>query len=154
LPAPRARLGPLSHARARPLHVRLLHPPRWRNHGGQWSAGGHGDPQGSRRRGPALKADVVVIGGGHNALVAAARVAKGGLSPLVLERRDVLGGAALTEEIGRGFKVSTLAHTAGPLRHSLVKELGLSLQLIAPEPRLFASMPDGRALLLWGDARK
>ena len=101
-----------------------------------------------------VKADVVVIGGGHNGLVTAALLAKGGVSTLVLERRDDVGGAAITEELHPGFRISTLAHTAGPLRASLVKELGLSLELIKPEPRVFAPLPDGRGLLLWGDTRK
>src|SRR5262249_13207939 len=119
--------------------------------------GCHGDPQGSRQREPpvtAAKADALVIGGGHNGLVAAALLAKGGVSTLVLERRDDVGGAAITEELCPGFRVSTLAHTAGPLPASVVKDLGLSLELIKPEPRLFAPLRDGRGLVLWGDARK
>ena len=70
--------------------------------------------------GRAVKADVVVIGGGPNGLAAAALLAKGGLKPIVLERREVVGGAAVTEEFHPGFRASTVAHTAGPLRAKLV----------------------------------
>jgi phytoene dehydrogenase-like protein len=100
---------------------------------------------------------VVVIGGGHNGLVAAGLLAKAGLKPLVLERREVVGGAAVTEEFHPGFRVSSVAHTAGPLRASVVEELGLAsrgLQLIEPEPRLFAPLPDGRSVRLWGNPER
>ena len=73
-----------------------------------------------------MKADVVVIGGGVNGLTTAALLAKAGLKPLVLERRARVGGAAVTEEFHPGFKASTVAHTAGPFRASLVEELGLA----------------------------
>jgi phytoene dehydrogenase-like protein len=98
--------------------------------------------------------DVIVVGGGHNGLVAAALLAKGGLKPLVLERRDVLGGATVTEEIHPGYKVSTVAHLTGPLRPSVLAALGLQkrgLTTIPVEPRVFAPLPDGRGLSLWGD---
>ena len=99
---------------------------------------------------------VAVIGGGHNGLVAAALMAKAGLKPLVLERRDVVGGAAVTEEFHPGFRVSAVAHTAA-LRASVAEELGLAgrgLQLIHPEPRLFAPLPDGRSVRLWGNPER
>ena len=99
---------------------------------------------------------VVVIGGGHNGLVAAGLLAKAGLKPLVLERRDVVGGAAVTEEFHPGYRVSSVAHTAG-LRPSVVEELGLAsrgLHLIEPEPRLFAPLPDGRSVRLWGNPER
>jgi phytoene dehydrogenase-like protein len=101
--------------------------------------------------------DVVIIGAGHNGLVTAALLAKGGLKPLVLERRDVVGGAAVTEEFHPGFRASTVAHLAGPLRGSVAEELGLAargLQLVEPEPRVFAPLPDGRSVRLWGDPER
>jgi phytoene dehydrogenase-like protein len=69
--------------------------------------------------------DVIIIGAGHNGLVAAAYLAKAGLKTLVLERRAMVGGAAVTEEIHPGFRCSTLAHTAAPIFGSIVKELDL-----------------------------
>ncbi len=101
--------------------------------------------------------DAVVIGGGHNALVTAAYLAKGGLKTLVLERRDRLGGAADTVELAPGIRVPALAHTVGRLRPSIQRDLKLKahgLSLMAPEVRAFAPSPDGSAVTLWGDAAR
>jgi phytoene dehydrogenase-like protein len=98
--------------------------------------------------------DAIVVGAGHNALVTAAYLAKGGLRTLVLERRDRVGGAADTSELGKGIRVPTLAHTVGRLRPSIQKELGLSrhgLSLVASDVRVFAPSPDGSAITLWSD---
>src|SRR2546429_3241235 len=65
---------------------------------------------------------VVLIGGGHNALIAAFYLAKGGFKPLVLERRETVGGGAVTEEFYPGFRASALAHTVGPLRADIRSE--------------------------------
>jgi len=99
--------------------------------------------------------DVIVIGGGHNGLVAAAYLARTGMRTIVLERRDDLGGAALTSEIAPGYRAPTLAHTVGRLRPSVVRDLRLAdrtLQFIEPEARAFVPLPDGRGLTLWADA--
>ena len=102
-----------------------------------------------------MKPDVVVIGAGHNGLIAAAYLAKGGRKTLVLERRERVGGASVTEELHPGFRVSSLAHTAGPLRAQVVRELGVNgFETIEPEPRVFAPLPDGRGLCLYGDAER
>ena len=98
--------------------------------------------------------DVVLIGGGHNALIAAYYLAKGGFKPVVLERRDVVGGGAVTEEFYPDFRASTLAHTLGPLRADIAREMELErfgLQIFRPNPRVFAPTPDGRALLFYDD---
>lgn len=95
--------------------------------------------------------DIVIIGGGHNALVAAFYLARKGYKPLVLERRPIVGGAAVTEEFHPGFCCSTLAHAAGPLLPEIVAGMQLArhgLQITEPAVRLFAPSPDGRALLL------
>jgi phytoene dehydrogenase-like protein len=100
---------------------------------------------------------VVLIGGGHNALVAAFYLAKGGFKPVVLERRSTVGGGAVTEEFYPGFKASTLSHTLGPLRADIAREMQLeklNLQIFRPDPRVFAPAPDGRGLLFYNDAAK
>jgi len=100
---------------------------------------------------------VVLIGGGHNALIAAFYLAKGGFKPLVLERREVTGGGAATEEFHPGFRVSALAHTLGPLRADVARDMRLqkyNLQIFRPDPRVFAPAPDERGLLFYSDAGK
>jgi phytoene dehydrogenase-like protein len=98
--------------------------------------------------------DIVIVGGGHNGLVAATYLAKAGFKPLVLESRSVVGGAAATEEIHPGFRCPTLAHSAGPLMPSIVAELGLEqhgLQRINPPTWVFAPTPEGGAVSLYED---
>ena len=99
--------------------------------------------------------DIVIIGGGHNGLVAAFYLAKAGFKPLVIERREQVGGAAITDEFHPGFRCSTLAHTAGPIRPEIVRDLQLEkhgLRLITPLVGVTALSPDGRALSLYQDA--
>jgi phytoene dehydrogenase-like protein len=101
--------------------------------------------------------DAIVIGGGHNALVTAAYLARGGLRTLVLERRERVGGAADTAELGRGLRVPALAHTVGRLRPSVQRDLDLKrhgLSLMAPDVRAFAPSPDGSAVVLWDDVAR
>jgi phytoene dehydrogenase-like protein len=101
--------------------------------------------------------DAVVVGGGHNALVAAAYLGRAGLRTVVLERRTRVGGAAETSELSRGVRVPTLAHTVGRMRASVVRELSLSrhgLSLVAPDVRVFAPQPDGTAVTLWSDPKR
>jgi phytoene dehydrogenase-like protein len=100
--------------------------------------------------------EIVIVGGGHNALVAAFYLARKGLKPLVLERREVVGGAAVTEEIHPGFRCSTLAHAGGPPHPAIVRDMQLAkfgLQWLRSPVRIFAPSPDGRALVLSGDPK-
>jgi phytoene dehydrogenase-like protein len=100
---------------------------------------------------------VVLIGGGHNALITAFYLAKGGFKPLVLERREMVGGGAITEEFHPGFRASTLAHTLGPLRADVARDLQLEkfeYEVVHPDPRVFAPSPDGKALFFYNDAAK
>lgn len=109
---------------------------------------------GANPRAMANRRDAVIVGGGHNGLVAAAYMAKAGLRPLVLERREVVGGAAVTGEVHPGFRVSTLAHSAGPFQERIARDLELlrhGLEVLRPAVRLFAPAVDGPALRLYED---
>ncbi|CAN6680334.1 unnamed protein product [Malus baccata var. baccata] len=97
------------------------------------------------------KWDALVIGGGHNGLTAAAYLARSGLSVAVLERRHVLGGAAVTEELVPGFKFSRCSYLQSLLRPSIIKELELprhGLKLLKGSHSSFTPCLDGRYLLL------
>src|SRR6202020_2801618 len=101
--------------------------------------------------------DIVIIGGGHNGLVTAFYLAKGGFKPLILEGRNQVGGAAITDEFHPGFHCSTLAHSAGPIRPDIVRDMQLEKQgvrFITPETCVTALSPDGRALSLYQDTNK
>ncbi|KAF9620525.1 hypothetical protein IFM89_013146 [Coptis chinensis] len=101
------------------------------------------------------KWDAIVIGGGHNGLTAAAYLAKSGLSVTVLEKRHVIGGAAVTEEIIPAFKFSRCSYLQSLLRPSIIKELELGrhgLKLLKRNPSSFTPCIDGRYLLLGPDA--
>ena len=100
---------------------------------------------------------VALIGGGHNALVTAFYLAKGGFKPLILERREMIGGGAVTEEFHPGFRASTLSHTVGPIRADIARDLEfhkLDCEILRPDPRVFAPMPDGQSLLFYNDHAK
>jgi phytoene dehydrogenase-like protein len=103
------------------------------------------------------KRDIVIVGGGHNGLITAFYLARAGFKPLVLERNAQVGGAAVTDEFHPGFRCSTLAHTAGPIRPEIVRDMQLEkhgLRLISPEVCVTALAPDGRALTLYQDANE
>ncbi len=98
--------------------------------------------------------DAIVVGAGHNGLVAAAYLARAGVRTLVLDRRERVGGIADTAEIVPGFRSPAVAHTVGRLKPSVVRELGLrehGLSLLGPEVRAFAPQPDGSSIALYGD---
>jgi phytoene dehydrogenase-like protein len=97
--------------------------------------------------------DVIVIGGGHNGLIAATFLARAGLKTIVLERTDAAGGCARTTEIAPGFRCPTLAHVAH-IDAAIVRALALErhgLQIIQPDADVCAPTMDGRALTLWRD---
>src|SRR5688500_2374153 len=101
--------------------------------------------------------DIIIVGAGHNGLVAAAYLAKAGLKPLVLERRDTVGGIAVTEEIHPGFRCPTVAHTAAPLTGKIAQELGLEkhgLSWLSPAVRVFAPDRAGGSFAIFEDAAK
>jgi phytoene dehydrogenase-like protein len=100
---------------------------------------------------------VAIIGGGHNGLITAFYLARGGFKPLVLERREIVGGGAVTEEFHTGFRASTLSHTVGPLRADIARDLQLErfgCQMLRPDPRVFAPRPDGESLQFYEETAK
>ncbi len=98
--------------------------------------------------------DALIIGAGHNGLVAAAYLARAGWKVCVLERRPVVGGACVTEEVWAGYKVSTAAYVCSLLLPEVVRELELpryGFRLLLRNPSSFTPFPDGRYLLLGPD---
>jgi phytoene dehydrogenase-like protein len=98
--------------------------------------------------------DAVVIGGGHNGLVCAAYLARAGRRVLVLERREILGGCAATEQIWPGYRVSTGAYLVSLMQPRIVRELDLErhgYQVDAKDPAFFSAFPDRRYLFMWQD---
>src|SRR5579863_1516924 len=103
------------------------------------------------------KYDTIIIGGGHNGLVTAAYLARAGRKVLVLERRDLLGGCAVTEEIWPGYRVSTGAYLTSLMQERIVRELELErhgYQVDAKDPAFFSAFPDGRHFFMWQDRAK
>src|SRR3954454_12934432 len=101
--------------------------------------------------------DVAVIGAGHNGLVAAAYLAGAGLDVEVLERRDIVGGACVTEELWPGVWGSPGAYTGSLLRREIIEELELTrhgLDVEVHEPYLFAPFPDGRKVVTWSSRER
>src|SRR5258708_13618373 len=100
--------------------------------------------------------EIVIIGSGHNGLVTASYLARAGFKAVMIERRNQVGGAAITEEFYTGFRSSVLAHSAA-LRPDIVRDMQLEkhgLKLITPEVAVTALSPDGRALVLHRDAER
>ena len=101
--------------------------------------------------------DAVLVGAGHNGLVCAAYLARAGLSVLVLERREIVGGAAVTEELFPGFRFDSCAHRLGNLDRRVVRDLGLGghgLEVRRPDLAVLAPLPGGDHLAIWRDPDK
>jgi phytoene dehydrogenase-like protein len=100
--------------------------------------------------------DAIIVGGGHNGLVCGAYLAKAGLDVLVLERRHLVGGAVVTEELWPGYKVSVASYVMALLQPRVILDLELAkfgFEVIKPPP-MFQPFPDGRCLIFWDDLTK
>ncbi|HEY3022218.1 MAG TPA: NAD(P)/FAD-dependent oxidoreductase, partial [Actinomycetota bacterium] len=105
----------------------------------------------------AFERDVVLIGGGHNGLACAAYLARAGLDVLLLEGRDVVGGAAVTEEPWPGYRISSASYVVSLMPPRIVEELdlerhGYRVSIISPD--YFVPFPDGTSLTLWGEVSR
>jgi phytoene dehydrogenase-like protein len=101
--------------------------------------------------------DAIVVGAGHNGLVTAGYLARAGWSVLVLERREVVGGACVTEEVFPGYRISTAAYLVSLMQERVVRDLELrryGYDVLPKDPAYFAPYVDGRALFLYADQRR
>src|SRR5262245_44107398 len=98
---------------------------------------------------PSAETDAIIIGGGHNGLVCAAYLAEAGLRVTVLERRHVVGGAAVTEEFFPGFRNSVASYTVSLLNPKIIHDLALKahgLRIVEREIANFLPLPDDQFL--------
>ncbi|MGH3190697.1 MAG: phytoene desaturase family protein [Streptosporangiaceae bacterium] len=103
----------------------------------------------------ATRWDVIVVGAGHNGLTAGALLARAGLATLVVERRDVIGGCCVTEEIAPGCRASTTSYIASMLRPEVIGKLDLrrhGLRMVPCEPALQVALDGGEVLAAWNDS--
>jgi phytoene dehydrogenase-like protein len=101
--------------------------------------------------------DAIVVGAGHNGLVTASYLARAGYRVLVLERRHVVGGACVTEEVFPGYRVSTAAYLVSLLQERVVKDLELrrfGYEVLPKDPAYFAPYLDGRHMFMYADQRR
>ena len=99
----------------------------------------------------------MIVGGGHNGLTAAAYLARAGLSTLVLERRDIVGGCCVTEEIAPHCRVSTTSYIASMLRPEVISDLRLAeygLRMVPCDPAIQVPFPDGHVVPWWADRER
>jgi len=100
------------------------------------------------------KYDAIIIGAGHNGLVTAAYLARAGKKVLMLERRELIGGCVVTEELWPGFKVSTASYVNSLFRPEIIRDLELKrhgFQMLPRSPSSFTPLPDGRYLMMGPD---
>src|ERR1043165_586681 len=101
--------------------------------------------------------DAIIIGAGHNGLVTACYLGRARKRVLVLERRPLVGGACVTEEVWPGFKVSTAAYVNSLFRKEIIRDLQLAqhgFEVLERNPSSFSPFPDGRYLLLRSEERR
>jgi phytoene dehydrogenase-like protein len=106
---------------------------------------------------PSKPYGAIVVGAGHNGLTAAAYLARAGLTTLVLERREIVGGCCVTEEIAPGCRVSTTSYIASMLRPEVIQDLKLAdygLRMIPCDPAIQVPFPDGQVVPWWVDRER
>ena len=103
---------------------------------------------------PRLTYDAIVVGAGHNGLTTAAYLARAGFSTLVLERREIVGGCCVTEQIAPGCRASTTSYVASMLRPEVIHDLRLNefgLRMVPCDPAIQVAFPDGRVVPWWAN---
>src|SRR5581483_2676233 len=98
--------------------------------------------------------NAIIVGAGHNGLVTATYLARAGLDVLVLERRHLVGGACVTEELFPGYRLSSCSYICHLLQEVVIRDLDLhrhGFEVFTLEPARFHPFPDGRSIVVWND---